>query len=282
VPAWTNATDRTATVAGVLRPEELARHVALHRWAPAPALDPWVENHWGLRWDLPAGRSHLSSVLPHPTGNLTVELGDLRAAAQGERVLVSGVVTRRFDTEVRGSGRVLGTRFRPGGFTSLTGVPAASLRDATVPARELLPAGVVAALAALGPDADPADDGARAALDAALAPLHRGPDPELDDVLAVVRTMLEDRSLVRVDQVEAHCGIGTRSLQRLFARYVGVGPKWVLARYRMHDVVSALDAGYDGTLADLAVAHGWYDQAHFTRDFTELVGVSPGAYRARR
>jgi AraC-like DNA-binding protein len=55
----------------------------------------------------------------------------------------------------------------------------------------------------------------------------------------------------------------------------------VLARYRMHDAVSRLDEGYDGSLADLAAEHGWYDQAHFTRDFRRLVGQSPGSYAAR-
>ena len=64
--------------------------------------------------------------------------------------------------------------------------------------------------------------------------------------------MLADRSLLRVAQVEAAAGSGPAALQRLFARYVGVSPKWVLARYRMHDVVTDLDAGYGGSLADLA------------------------------
>ncbi|HSO64586.1 MAG TPA: helix-turn-helix transcriptional regulator, partial [Ornithinibacter sp.] len=68
-------------------------------------------------------------------------------------------------------------------------------------------------------------------------------------------------------------------LQRLFTHHVGVGPKWVLGRYRMHDAVRELDAGFEGTLTDLAVRYGWSDQAHFTRDFTALVGVTPGAYR---
>ena len=91
--------------------------------------------------------------------------------------------------------------------------------------------------------------------------------------------MLEDRSLVRVAQVEERCGVGTRALQRLFERYVGVSPKWVLARYRIHDAVTDLDAGYAGTLADLAARYGWFDQAHFTREFTDLVGVPPGEYQ---
>ena len=88
-----------------------------------------------------------------------------------------------------------------------------------------------------------------------------------------------DRTLVRVAQVTERHGLSTRRLQRLFARYVGVGPKWVLARHRMHDVVAALDAGHEGSLADLAAEHGWYDQAHFTRDFRALVGVTPARYR---
>ena len=98
-------------------------------------------------------------------------------------------------------------------------------------------------------------------------------------LLDVIAAMLDDRSLLKVAQVEEKCGVGTRSLQRLFERYVGVSPKWVLSRYRMHDVVTDLDAGYGGSLADLAAKYGWFDQAHFTREFTDLVGVPPGAYQ---
>ena len=92
--------------------------------------------------------------------------------------------------------------------------------------------------------------------------------------------MLDDRSLVAVADVERRHGVEHRTLQRWFRHYVGVGPKWVLARYRMHDVVTILDAGYDGSLTDLAHEFGWYDQSHFVRDFVALVGRTPGDYRA--
>lgn len=100
-----------------------------------------------------------------------------------------------------------------------------------------------------------------------------------DLVLRIVEDMLADRSLLRVAQLEDRHGLSSRQVERLFAHYVGIGPKWMLARYRMHDAVQALDAGYDGTLADLAASCGWFDQAHFTRDFTALVGVTPSVYR---
>ncbi|WP_421119064.1 helix-turn-helix transcriptional regulator [Aquihabitans daechungensis] len=117
---------------------------------------------------------------------------------------------------------------------------------------------------------------AEAELDA-IAGSHE--DPRYDQVLEVVADMLGDRSLVAVAEVGERHGVSVRTLQRLFTDYVGVGPKWVLARYRMHDAVTELDEGYDGPLADLALRYGWYDQAHFTRDFTALIGVTPGQYR---
>ncbi len=65
-------------------------------------------------------------------------------------------------------------------------------------------------------------------------------------------------------------------------RQLGVSPKWVLARYRLHDIVTELDEGYAGTISDLAHRYGWYDQAHLTREFTALVGETPGRYRDGR
>jgi len=106
-------------------------------------------------------------------------------------------------------------------------------------------------------------------------------DPRYDLLLDVVADMLADHTLLTVADVADRHAVTVRTLQRLFTHYVGVGPKWVLARYRMHDAVADLDAGRAGTLTDLAARYGWYDQAHFTRDFTALVGVTPGQYRDR-
>lgn len=69
--------------------------------------------------------------------------------------------------------------------------------------------------------------------------------------------------------------ISTRTLQRLFKRYIGVSPKWVIDRYRMIDAVEALNRGDSPDLADLAYRLGYFDQAHFTRAFSALVGRPP-------
>lgn len=85
--------------------------------------------------------------------------------------------------------------------------------------------------------------------------------------------------MISVDQVTSAFDIPPRTLQRLFRRYVGVSPKWVLRRFRLYDAVNILDQGAPVNLPALAGDLGCFDQAHFTRDFTDAVGASPTAYR---
>jgi transcriptional regulator GlxA family with amidase domain len=123
------------------------------------------------------------------------------------------------------------------------------------------------------------DDDARAAvLDAALAPLAPDPPVAYRELLAVLERMAADRALVRVEQVAALGAMSVRSLQRLFATYVGLSPKAVLARYRLQDAAAAIDAGAADDLAGLAASLGWFDQAHFSRDFRAVTGTTPSAY----
>jgi AraC-like DNA-binding protein len=81
-----------------------------------------------------------------------------------------------------------------------------------------------------------------------------------------------------VDHVVERAGMGKRTLQRLFHEYVGVSPKWVIQRYRLHEAAQRLADDPDLSLADLALDLGYCDQAHFVRDFRSVVGRPPAAY----
>jgi hypothetical protein len=193
----------TASTAGVLRPDELARHVELRHCAAGPEVTRWVENHWSLRWDLPEGRWFASQVLPHPTCSLTVELGSHPRPEKppGETVVITGVMTRRFDVRVTGWGRVLGVRFRPGGLAALTGRSASGWTDRVLPARDVLPPDLCTALADLDLVASPGDW--EAAAETGLAGMATGTDPRYEQLLEIVADMLDDRSLLTVTEVGA-------------------------------------------------------------------------------
>jgi AraC-like DNA-binding protein len=281
VGSWKNATgalDRTASLRGILRPAEVAEQANLHRdTRVSEPLRPFLERYWSVRWDFTGRPPYRSEVLSHPSVNVSVETGTQpRFGFPLAAVLVHGVVTRRFTVDLVGAGRVTAVKFRPGGFAAFTGV---------LPTRN----GVTRLGSELGVPADrllaavtdrDEDDARTAVLDETLAPVApEPPDPYLD-LLGIVGRMTEDRDLVRVDQVAGLAGLSVRSLQRLFATYVGVSPKAVLARYRLQDAAAAIDDGVED-LAGLAASLGWFDQAHFSREFRSVVGMTPSAYLAR-
>ena len=269
----------TSTRSGILHPAQLEDHIEVQRAQCCPEISRWVEGYWQLHWSMPGQQSYLSQVLPHPTVSLSVEHGDTRDGLAAETVVVTGVPTRRFEINVRGEGTVFGIKFRPGGFTAMFGIPANALRDLTLPAEGLVPQRVNQTLAGLEPTLELSNWTAR--VDHILATALPPHDPDYELFLKVIKSMLTDRTLLSVSQIEHRVGIGRRKLQRMFSHYVGVSPKWVLSRYRMHDVVTALDDGYDGLLTELAVSFGWYDQSHFIRDFSALIGATPSDYRVK-
>jgi AraC-like DNA-binding protein len=284
VASWKNATtlDRAATLRGVLRPAETAERADLRRDAPiSEGLRPFVERYWSVRWDLTGQPPFRSEVLSHPSVNVSVESGtEPRFGFAMPAALLHGVVTRRFSVDLTGAGRVTAAKFRPGGYTALTG--ALPGRNTVEPLGDRL--GVPGARLLADVLAPEDDDDRAAALDAALAPLATEPPDAYLDLLGLFGAMISDRGIVRVDQVAALGGVSVRTLQRLFAGYVGVSPKAVLARYRLQDAAAAIDAGEVDDLAGLATSLGWFDQAHFSRDFRAVVGIPPSAYlqRARR
>ena len=70
------------------------------------------------------------------------------------------------------------------------------------------------------------------------------------------------------------------TLERTFRRCVGVGPKWILRRFRVHEACERIAAGAPPCWSALAAELGYFDQAHFIRDFKSQVGRTPAEYAA--
>lgn len=97
-----------------------------------------------------------------------------------------------------------------------------------------------------------------------------------------------------IDQIEADpladltlsalassAGVSTGHLARAFRARFGC-PVGDYVRERRLTHAARLVAAGEQTLADVAAASGFYDQAHFTRAFKARYGLSPAAFRAQR
>ena len=253
---------------GVLRPDLAADRFGLARHQPSAPLAPFVDYYWIVRWDLRGQPPYEQTILPHPNVHLVFE-----ASGAG----IYGVDRSLFARRLSGQGKALGVRFRAGCFRPFWAAPISQLSDRVVPATRVF--GPLAektrqAIMCARSDADMTSH-AEALLFSGLPER----DPVAEQVARLVVLITSDCSLRRVDQLALASGLSVRSLQRMFADYVGVSPKWVMRRARLHEAAERADSGEPVDWAALAIDLGYADQAHLTREFTATIGVPPGRYR---
>jgi AraC-like DNA-binding protein len=239
---------------GILDPDAAARHFRLTRYPPSADLAHLVDRHWVVAWNLE--RPFTQEVVTHPSFHMVFE-------PDAERIY--GVVTKRFRRELRREGIAVATKFRPGGFHPFHPVPAHTLTDRTIPVS-----------AVFRPVSIEGDERQRLAqMEAAMRDADPPDDPRVAEIGELYAAMLAGP--MTVEQLCSLAGYSKRTLQRLFREYVGVTPKWVLQRVRLHEAAERMADG-ERDWPRLAVELGYFDQAHFIKAFKATIGRSPADY----
>ncbi len=256
---------------GIVDPASLARLVDFARHDPSAHVARFVDWYWHITWDIPTGAPYTQEVLARPAVNLVLSPDGSQAW---------GLQRRRTVRVLEGRGEVLGVLFRPAGFAPLLSAPVSTISDRSIGIRELFGE---AAGARIDRESRRITDGTdRAAhMDAFLAarlPIRR---VESEDATDVVELAATDPGISRVDQLARATGYSARSLQRMFSRHVGASPKWVIRRFRLHEVAERAVRDDDVDWAALADELAFSDQAHLIRDFTRAIGVPPARYAER-
>ncbi len=252
---------------GLVDPVSAARRIRLATYPPSLPLQTFVDYFWLVEWDMTGRAPEVQRVLPYPNAHLVFDQG---------QTAIHGVVRGAFHRKVEGAGRVLGVRFKPGGLRPLIGFPLSRLADRTMPVDDILKTpGEQAEQHVLSQKDDASMVAAAQALLMAALP---APDPRAVIAEQAVAAAAATRGPINVAALCEQVGIEERALQRLFSNYVGVSPKWVIQRFRLQEATWRLAAQGAADLADLACELGFFDQAHFTRQFTALVGQSPMEY----
>ncbi len=253
---------------GILNPAAGLRRFELRRCPPAPDLAALVDWHWIVRWSL--AEPFEQEILPHPCVNLSFEE---RGSA------VHGILTRRDVAKLRGAGRVVATKFKPGGFFPFASCPMRSLCDRVVPVGEAFGAAAMAIARAVLDEPD--DLRAIAVVEDLLRGRRIATDGTFDEAMALAARAMGDRELRRAEDLARVAGVSVRTLHRSFERYIGVGPKWVLRRARVQEAAERVASGAPVVWAELALELGYHDQAHLIRDFKAQVGFTPAVYAQR-
>lgn len=263
---------------GIVDPAGMRAVASLRRRPPGAVLDGLVDWFWAVAWDLPPGVEHVQQVLTHPGSHLSVGTVDRSGRVlQPAGARVYGVRRRLDERRLVGSGWTVAAK-TSGGLAVLTGRAAHTLTDAEVPLDEVLGVRDVAGRVAAAGDEDARVAALRDLLEQVVATRPGDLVEQAREVTAVAAAAEQDRSIVRVEQLAAVAGVGVRTLQRMFARHLGVGPAWVVRRWRIVEAADRAAAGDHVAWAELAVELGYADQAHLVRDFRAHLATTPAAY----
>jgi AraC-like DNA-binding protein len=83
---------------------------------------------------------------------------------------------------------------------------------------------------------------------------------------------------VTVDALAAMGNMSRRHLERRITAAVGIGPKLLARIARFQHILSLIERGRAGNFSQVAQDGGFYDQAHFIKDFKEFTGLNPRQY----
>lgn len=250
--------------------------IQMTRPEAAPELNGLVRRFWIPVWDVPPGAVYTQQVLQYPVCLMVVTADYARFYGPS-----SGLNS----TPLSGVGWAAGVMFEPAAGALITGGPVARWTDTHIELADLL--GELGATLVAQVRAAMAADPAAAQAQSAAVDLYQQflrrylPVDEQGRLVNDIVAHIEDNPEVsRVADVCAHFDIGERSLQRLTRHRIGLSPKWLVRRRRIQDATWRLRAGAT-TIAAVAADLGYTDEAHLSRDFRRVTGVTPGAFAAR-
>lgn len=239
----------------------------LLRFTPSDDLHFFIQRYWIVTWNLRGQAPYRQKVLSHPCINMVFEKGNSR---------IYGIAKETSSHLLQDEGQVFGIKFKSGAFYPFIHSPVSQLTNRSLPVEEVF--GTKARIIEEQLFAI-ADINERIQL---VEDFFRERLPErnkfIEQTTRIVEYIAANREITKVEQLVSIFKMNKRTMQRMFNQYVGVSPKWVIKRSRLHEAAEFAEQGNAPNWSQLAQELGYYDQAHFIKDFRMVIGKSPNEY----
>lgn len=247
----------------------------IFHYQPAPRLRPYIARIWG--WQAELGEIvRLPQLLPGTGAELYFHFGShltgqnhLAVAAASELICLR---QRRIDLGEALGLNFLAVRFRIGMLPRFTRIPPSELLDVRMPLDELW--GVSGMRLQQNLNSLVQTEQRVALIEAFLC--QQLAEQSVDPLIEQAQSLLYCHAgALSIDGVAKLSGLGRRQLERRWVQASGISPSEMRSLCRFQHAVRALLLHPEARLSALALRFGYYDQAHFCRDFARRTGRSP-------
>ncbi|WP_181774080.1 helix-turn-helix domain-containing protein [Amycolatopsis pittospori] len=243
---------------------------------PAPPLDRFIDDVYCLT-GVPTHRR--MNVPPMPSAHLFLNLGDPVRLWDSDPSVppvvfadgwFMGLWTRRFLFEYPARVRLVGVHFKPWGMSPFVDMPATELRDRWVPVDAVWRRSLDRIRNRIGDLNSPAET--LRVVEAELrSRLAEAPSRGLGLVLRTGGRLETSHGVVPVGALTDAAGVSGNHLAAQFKSHVGVTPKRVARIYRFARLILSADTRRPFDWAEA----GYFDQAHFGKEFKDFTGCTP-------
>jgi len=250
---------------------------------PSAALRPYVRSYWYFRSPAPLVVPREEYMHPRGGYGIAFNFGDtLRLDTQPirEPVFLDGTNTVSRKMGFQGAVEVLGVNFHVGEAFPFLAVPLVELRDEITLLDTLDTPSLMVLYGRLYEAKALAERVAlieqwlldRLALGKARSPI----------IPATLAALRHNDGQIAIPSLADTFAISQRQLERLYQMQVGMTPKHYARLLRVEAARLALKNLNQKSTTDLAVDLGFYDQSHFIREFSAVIGMTPYRYLARK
>ena len=265
------------------RIENKLGYLGFRLYSPSPALAPFIRNYWMI------SRAHLPEAAKgefwHPDGGLGLVFNFADPMQiNGERIdaqaFLDGTNSRSNRMLPGRQVNALGIRFKPAGAHYFFRVPIEALQNRNYALQDIDMPQVSRLCQQLQQAHSDSEQigliedwllhcmhvsghghGIPAAMQSALGHLHYSGGQH------------------RMQALADELALSRRTLERQFRKHLGMPAKTYANLLRVDRARQLLKQGPKWRGADIGAITGYYDQAHFVREFQDVVGLTPMAYR---
>lgn len=232
------------------------------------SLSAYAHCYWQLKTSSELSRPFMYRVVSDGCIDILFE------QSQSHKPYITGFSSKYVEYDLGQSFDYVGIRFLPTGLAALFDIPADSLVDQFVELKQVAPSFAHSMSMAFKERLGLIQ--AKAIFDQLLSRLivERNSPPEVDPrLLTAMEAILEARGNINLQDLDV--GVSDRQLRRLFAYYFGESPKAFAKIIRFQNILNAKPSAQSLKESKIFYDEGYYDQAHFIKEFKAFYGVTP-------
>jgi len=256
-------------------------HLGFRKVSPCKALAEYIDCYWFINAYCTSDYCYHEFL--HPDGGMGLifnygnELHFDGKAVKGDSFL-DGTNTKTIRLDLKGNIDAIGIRFRPAGAYAFISMPLSELKNESSLCSEInLPilSNLHEGFSKLESDVDKAR-----AIDQSMLKILRSNKLISHLISTSISTIRACNGRLPIQKLTTHLDVNQRKLERLFNIQIGMSPNEFSKTVRMEYARSYLKQ--EGmTYSDIVYDLGFFDQAHFTKQFKSVVGITPSEYRQR-